>query len=125
MASALAPHNPDGLIAAREKVERLRAEVEASPTEAVRSAVRQRRLRARCRAGVVVAQVPIDAAVVELLFVAGWLRAEESENKAQVADAIAVMLGEAAAHTRATRFARRDDDLCERDASCESGAEGS
>jgi hypothetical protein len=58
------------------------------------SAVRQARMRARQRKGVIVAPVEVPPRLVETLLELHWLRSEASENRREIGDAIARMLAE-------------------------------
>lgn len=65
------------------------------------ASVRTARLRARLRAGIVVAPIEVRHDVVEVLMDLGWLPAAQSENRVSVGKAIADMLEElSAAHRR-------------------------
>lgn len=55
------------------------------------ASIRQRRLRERQRAGVVVAPVVVNDLVVEVLIESGWLKPEQSEDRRQIGRAIAAM----------------------------------
>ena len=59
---------------------------------------RQRTWRARQRAGCIVAPVVVPPVVLGLLLDLNWITPEASENRQAVADAIALVLSEAARH---------------------------
>jgi hypothetical protein len=60
------------------------------------SAVRSRAYRQRQRAGRIVAPVPVDADVIELLLRLGWISEADASDRRAIGAAIATMLADTA-----------------------------